>query len=222
MGWGESWRLTVVVAIAAVFQWRRATTANTKRAMTQADELLESVPQAVPNILKAVRADSEAIEKLRLLGSRPDLPMKKQVRASLALLESDPSQADLLLDYVLEPDSDPDELLLICGELKPHASRFASDLWNSVLDPKSKPELRLRQAAALAAFAGDDPRWAEVGGMIVPIVLSANPFQQDSWTSCLPAGESSPARSTGQGVHWQRLEREAGLSHHSERLRRQQ
>ena len=134
-------------------------------------------------ILEIVRADPEAMEKLRLLRSQSDLPMNKRVRASLAIVESDPSQADFLLGTVLEKDSDPDELLLICGQIKPNASKFASDLWAQVLNPKTHSELRLRQAAVLAAFAGDDPRWEAAAGAIVPIVLSANPFQQDSWTA---------------------------------------
>jgi len=182
--------LAVVVAVVAVFYWRdarrqrdQAKTANTSRAIAQAAELLEAEPQAVRNILTIVRTDSEAMEKLRLLRSQPDLPMKKLVRASLALLERDPSQAGFLLGHVLEPDSDPDELLLICDEIKPHASKLASDLWGPVLNPKTNPELRLRQAAALAAFDCDDPRWKEAGGTIVPIILGANPFRQDSWTA---------------------------------------
>jgi formylglycine-generating enzyme required for sulfatase activity len=175
--------LAVVVAVVAVFLWREAKTANTKAAMAQADELLEADPQAVRNILKIVRTDAEAMEKLRLLKSQANQPVKKRVRASLALLERDPSQADFLLGHVLEKDSDPDELLLICGEIKPHLPKSVVDLWGPVLDPKANGDLRLRQAAALAAFACDDPRWEEAGGTIVPIVLAANPFQQESWTA---------------------------------------
>jgi formylglycine-generating enzyme required for sulfatase activity len=181
--------VALVVALAAILEWReagrqrdQATTAETNRALTQADELLEADPQAVSNILSIVRTDMQAMEKLRSLASQRDLPEKKRVRAALALLETDRRQVDPLLGHALGKDSDPDELLLICGKLVPYASKFATDLWKTALDAKCDPELRLRHAAALALFARDDPRWEQAGVPIVPIILAANPLQLSSWT----------------------------------------
>ena len=159
-----------------------------------ADELVRAEPPAMPNILELVRKDPEAMTELQ---SRPNLAragkgprpspkgpaMKELVRTSLALVERDPSQADLLLRHALENDSDPDELLIICKEVKPYVAKSIAELWGGVLNSTESGELRLRRAAALAAFAADDPRWAEAGEAIVPIILAANPFQQDSWTA---------------------------------------
>ncbi len=85
--------LVVGICVAGAFagrQWQVAITADTKRAMAQADELLEADPQAVHNILKIVRTDPEAMKKLRLLKSQPHLPMKKLVRKCLWLSSRQP------------------------------------------------------------------------------------------------------------------------------------
>ena len=157
--------------------------AQAERSLAQAEELLEADPQAVPDILTAVRKSEDAMDRLRDVRSRPGSSKKESGRAALALLETDPSEADFLLHEVLASDSTPDELLLVRKYLVPYLSRETGELlWQTVKNIKTAPDLRLRHAAVVAAIADNDARWIQVAERVVADILTVNALQLGDWT----------------------------------------
>jgi formylglycine-generating enzyme required for sulfatase activity len=157
-----------------------------RRALVQAKGLLDADPQAVPELLNAVRGSDDAMKNLqtiRLTPVRDAKGAKKRARAALALLAKNPAEAEFLLGHVLEPDSDPQELLLVRQNLAPHLSANTKNrLWKTMLSSKVKPDLLLRNAAVLAGVDDKDPRWSQSAKSVVANILSVDALQLGDWT----------------------------------------
>ena len=157
----------------------------------QTKDLLDADPQAVPEILKAVRASDDAMKALTKMRTSPELSVKQSGRAALALLDKNPAEADFLLRQVLSADSDPEELFLVRTYLVPYmAGKHNDPLWQ-VVNSKSSPDLRIRHAAVLAAFDNQDARWKQAGEKVVADILGANALQLGDWTNAFRGVKSS-------------------------------
>src|SRR5262249_42672720 len=90
----------------------------------------------------------------------------QRFHASLALLPVDPGQVDYLFGRLLE--AEPQGVLpVIRDALAPHRGRLMDRLWAVVDRPeKGKEAQRLRAAAALAKYAPDSRRWANVQAVV--------------------------------------------------------
>ncbi len=156
------------------------------RALTQAKELLDAEPQAVRDILSAVRASGDAMNKVREMRSAAGSTGKQRARAALALLDKQPSEAEFLLQHVLAAETDPQELLLVRGYLAPYLTRgTADDLWKKALSSKSTQDLQLRHAAVLVALGGKDARWEKAASPVVANLLSVDALQLRDWKDAL-------------------------------------
>lgn len=160
---------------------RRASAEN-RRAVAEVEELIGANPEAVPKILKDVRANPDALARLRERMKEPNLTESQKARAKMVLLDKDPSHADWLFQYILQETTNPEELLLIRGELVAHSSERTADLWKTVDDHKAASKVRLRAAAALAWFALKDSHWKTAGPKVVPEVLADNSLYLEAWT----------------------------------------
>ena len=102
----------------------------------------------------------------------------QKLHASLALLPVDPNQIDYLYDRLL--NAKPNEVPIICAQLKNHQDNLSAKLWTVVDSPKKGRESqRLRAASALAMYEPTNANWKSVQKAVaddlvnVPTVFSA-------------------------------------------------
>ncbi len=160
------------------------------RSVTLRDRLLEATTADVPVVvgdmgpyrrwldplLRQAYAEAEATGDAR-----------KHLRASLALLHSDPGQVDYLRERLLTDG--PDEVVAILRVLVLYKETLVKPLWTVLVDVKADPGQRLRVACVLAAYAPDDDRWDKVSGDIAVRLVAENPLVIGKWAECLrPVG----------------------------------
>ena len=105
------------------------------------------------------------------------------LRASLALLPTQPQQIAYLTERLLI--ADPSELDLLIRELSRYSDRINEGYWSEVSDKKGNPDRRLRAACALASAAPTDQRWPTVAGDVASILMSQNSLSALSWSQRL-------------------------------------
>ncbi|MCU1376975.1 MAG: serine/threonine protein kinase, partial [Actinomycetia bacterium] len=92
--------------------------------------------------------------------------LRSVLPARLALLDSDPSQAEILADRMIDPEASSAVVLTIRDALRPERERVVGRLWRALEDVSRPPASRLRAAMALADFAPPTPveggRWTGV------------------------------------------------------------
>ena len=116
--------------------------------------------------------------RLREIVRRSDQP-RERLHARLALLPSDPGQAEPLFQDLLRASTP--EFLALRQALDRFGERFREPLWTRVLDARTDRAVRLRSAAALAAFDPTNPRWAEAAGPAVEMLVAENPAFVRDW-----------------------------------------
>ncbi|MGO9113374.1 MAG: protein kinase domain-containing protein, partial [Thermoguttaceae bacterium] len=86
---------------------------------------------------------------------------KDKLHASLALLESDPSQVEYLYKRLLK--ATPGQVSVIVARLAPYKDQLLDKLWAVVETPaKATQSQRLQAASALAKYDAENQRWAKV------------------------------------------------------------
>ncbi|HKI31191.1 MAG TPA: SUMF1/EgtB/PvdO family nonheme iron enzyme, partial [Gemmataceae bacterium] len=160
------------------------------RAQALMDNLLRAPTEDVPAVVRDMapyrrwldgplyqaRAEAEANGDAR-----------KQLHASLALLPGDGGQVDYLYDRLLA--AEPQEVIVLREELRPHAETLGERLWAVLEDAKGDPGQRLRAACALAAYAPDDGRWEKVSGDVAARLVAENALVIGPWAGALkPVG----------------------------------
>jgi hypothetical protein len=109
---------------------------------------------------------------------------KIMLHASLALLPADAGQADYLRGRLLTARG-PGEVKAIRALLHEHAPDSLVRFWPELQDDRGEKTRRLRAACALARFAPDDPRWAEVGDEVVRCLAGENILLLREWAELL-------------------------------------
>ncbi len=107
----------------------------------------------------------------------------KRLRASLALLPESPSQAEYLMDRLLE--ADPDEVMVLLTSLVPYRRQFSNRLWRVLDSPDHDDARRLRAACVLASFDPDNESWSEVAERVASILSTVNPTYSHIWMNAL-------------------------------------
>ncbi len=103
----------------------------------------------------------------------------RKLRASLALLASDPTQAEYLSRRLI--DATPAELSVLCQFLAGRETSLAPTLW-AILEANGPDDARvLGPAGALAHFDHDSPRWHGVAGKVARAMVSVNPIHVSEW-----------------------------------------
>jgi formylglycine-generating enzyme required for sulfatase activity len=119
--------------------------------------------------------------KALLANSEPDT--RDHLHASLALLPTDPGQADYLLDRMLTCPSS--ELAVFRDELAPHRAALAQRLWTTLEAAKSDDPRVLRAASALAGWDATDARWDRIGDCVADALVAVKALEIQPWLEAL-------------------------------------
>jgi serine/threonine protein kinase/formylglycine-generating enzyme required for sulfatase activity len=169
----------------AVRERDAAREANQRRIIAQVEQLGTAAPQAVPDLLDALRQDSAVLEPiLRQQFENKDRLRQQRVRAGLALMAADPEGVrDTLADWLLDSD-DPAEMVVIRDVLAPHGAALRERFWTKVADARDSL-LRFRALVALAAFDPDGAGWDEYQALAAEHMLAADPLLIGTWMRAL-------------------------------------
>jgi len=165
IGLGAAWN----VHLARVRETEQVTRANgLVRSLGMAETA--AVPHLVEE-LAPVRSWAEPMLREMAAGPAGD---RATLHARLALLPTDPSQASPLADQLLI--AQPDELLVLRTALFPYREQLVPRFWDVALSSTASQGSRLRAACALAAYAPEDPKWAEAGPSVARDLVGENPL----------------------------------------------
>ena len=171
------------------------------RDLLQADGVVQRL--LVAPLVTAPRIASElapyhefADPKLRqVLTADSDSNAAERLRASIGLLEVDPSQAGSIFEAML--NASPEEARVLIGVLRPHRAGLIGPLWQRLMSADAMPSSRLCAALALADYAtgsGEHDRWLKAAPFVVAQMLAAarkNPSQYEPLVAGLaPAAEA--------------------------------
>jgi eukaryotic-like serine/threonine-protein kinase len=118
------------------------------------------------------------------IANSPKESPKKRLRASLALVPVDHSQINYLFDRLIT--AEPDDLLVIRGQLRPSQTELADRLWKLASDPAADRNQRFRAACALADFDPNSSRWNKnVAADVSETLVAENPLLLKSWMDAL-------------------------------------
>ena len=139
-----------LVAQAALREMQEA---QSQRAAAQIEGLLKAAPESLTTVLDHLRTSQAEIEpRLREMLQQSNIPDSDHLRASLALLPSDPEQVDYLRDRILSINLA--ELLAVRSALTPHRNQLIDRMW-SVLE--NSEEAASKRFSAGLVLAGYDP-----------------------------------------------------------------
>jgi serine/threonine protein kinase len=138
----------------------------------------------VPGIIASLDGFRDRLDpKLARIAANGDAPPGARLRASLALVPVDQGQVPYLFDRLLAADAE--ELLVICGALRPHHERVVEPLWQVLRDGKADARRRLRAASVLADYDPADGRWDETAAFIAGQLVSEDPLALRQWLTAL-------------------------------------
>lgn len=108
---------------------------------------------------------------------------RRQLHASLALAPVDSDKMDYVYNRLLR--AEPLEVIAIREVLFDRKQDIVERLWTLLENRQSDQDQRFHAACALAAFAPNDPRWAQVGGDVAVMLVIQKPFVIAQWTAAL-------------------------------------
>ncbi len=131
--------------------------AETRRqALNRIDQLLSVVPREVPEVAATFAEESEDVHVV-LRGRLGDVPAGQRWRVRVALLGTDPAQAEHLIHEVGQLW--PDELIAVRDAVRPFRARLLTRLWTMATADAASAREQMFSAVLLADFAPDDERW---------------------------------------------------------------
>jgi formylglycine-generating enzyme required for sulfatase activity/Flp pilus assembly protein TadD len=191
--WRARHRPLVASAATALVVMLMAATWGTARDRTRGSSLAQAILAAeigkVPPLVEQLEGYRAWADPLLVahLKAEPD-DSSEELRAALAMVPVDARQVDYLCRRLLKATAE--ELLVIRSALKPFGHTLKTRLWAMLDDSKAEADLRLRAAAALAAFDPDDRRWQAQSTAIVDRLVKEDPQVLRFWTEAF-----RPARS---------------------------
>jgi formylglycine-generating enzyme required for sulfatase activity len=169
----------VVGTVVAAFAYQRAHEAADRR--MRAAALVEALGTAnianAPLIvggLQRVGAEAEPLLREKHAAAVPG--SRERFRYALALLPTDPSRADELLEYV--PTARAEDVLVLREGLRGHAEKVTA-LWPRIATADPGP--RLRFAALLAVYLPADDRWHPYAASLAEQLIQLNPLELAAW-----------------------------------------
>jgi hypothetical protein len=185
-------RVLGATALIALLTWGSIEGYAVLRAASLVEKLQAAGTTEVEPIIKQLsRYHRWADFRLRRILRESDESTRDHLRASLALLDLDATQADFLLRRLL--GASPDELPVIRDLLEPvaraqrarHQSSLTEKLW-SVLESSRPGDAGLLPAAsALALFDARNPRWGELGAKVAEAMVQVSAFYLRPWIEAL-------------------------------------
>jgi eukaryotic-like serine/threonine-protein kinase len=159
------------------------------RAQHLRDRLLEATTDEVPGVVRDMASYRRWLDgPLRQAYAEFSSDARKRLHVSLALLPVDADQVDYLHSRLLS--GEPQEVIVIREELRPHAGTLADRLWRVLEDRKKDLGERLRAACALAVYAPADRRWETVSGDVAEGLLAEHALALGRWAEALrPVGK---------------------------------
>lgn len=112
-----------------------------------------------------------------------DQPGSERWRFRVALLPSEPAQADYIVDEL--ETLTPSETLILREALSAYSDYVSDTVWLIAQDDRASKANRIRAAVLLARYAPNDPRWAVLGGHVASIMISENPLHLQTWVEAL-------------------------------------
>ncbi|HZU39015.1 MAG TPA: formylglycine-generating enzyme family protein, partial [Gemmataceae bacterium] len=182
--------LAIVVVLAVWGGWHYV---SRLKEQALVDGLRSAGPAEMAAILKEIGRHPRRLEgPLRAAYAEAEAKgdTEGKLRLSLALLPSDPSQAEYL--YTRLFDVQPQEFITVRDTLAPYKEEYIAQLWaeldNRAADPE-RPKRRFRAACALARYAPNDQRWAKYGPFVVQWLVAENALVLSYWNEALqPVG----------------------------------
>jgi serine/threonine protein kinase/formylglycine-generating enzyme required for sulfatase activity len=173
--------LTILIAL---LTWGAIESYGTLRGLNLVEKLQAADTAEVAPIIKQLSAYRRwgDIRLRRVLRESGD-SSRDRLRASLALLEVDGTQADFLLRRLLT--ASPDELPVIRQFLEPHKASLTSKLWPVLESAQPGDASLLPAASALALYDSQDPRWREVGANVAEAIVQVSAFNLRAWMEAL-------------------------------------
>jgi serine/threonine protein kinase/formylglycine-generating enzyme required for sulfatase activity len=169
-------RVVLLAVAVGLFGWaawegwhyqRAATLVSVLRATDTAD--------APATIRDLAEHHSWADPMLRRLAAESDSDSRERLHAALALLPTEPAQADYLVGRLLR--AEPHVLVVIRDALRPQAAEVVPRLWEVLESEQAAPRERFNAGLALAGLeppgAGSEPRWEARAGLLVDQLLIA-------------------------------------------------
>jgi serine/threonine protein kinase len=182
-------RGAVLAVVTGLVAWGAVEYTGRLEARALQARLLSAAPGELSGVLKEMKPHHRLEPLLREARDRAEESNdpKKLLRLSLALIPSDPSQADYLYRRLF--DVDPQEFTTVRGALAPSKEGFIAPLWAELADVTADPRRRFRAACALADFAPEDSRWSEYAGFVTERLASENALFLVCWKDALqPVG----------------------------------
>ncbi len=155
-----------------------------RQAHTLMRELSTATITSVPEIVKEMGPYRRWVDPLLrddYMQAEAEGRADDQLRLSLALLPTDPGQAEYLYERMLGAKAA--ELEVIRKELEGRKGELVGRLWDELRG--RDPERRFRAACALAEYDPDGAGWGEVSREVAAKLLAESAWDQLAWTGLL-------------------------------------
>jgi formylglycine-generating enzyme required for sulfatase activity len=173
-------RLGALVLLLALVGWGTWEALGRLRASSLVEKLSAAAAEDVPKTIEDLGPyRGWAMPYLRKMAEEAGAGSKEELRARLALSESDPSQVEPLSRMLL--DAEPQEALLIVHALLSHRDELKESFWKA-LGKTASSKARLRLACALAAFDPQDARWSKIAPAVAGQLVTENSLHLHLWT----------------------------------------
>ena len=193
---GRSARLTCTgsraITLISVLTWASIEGFDALRAASLVEKLQAAATAEVAPIIKQLSGYRRWADfRLRRMLRESDESSPEHLRASLALLEVDATQADFLLRRLLAGSLD--ELPLIRDSLEPiarvesmqHNSGLTDKLWSVLESSPTADASVLPAASALAVYDAHNPRWGNAGIKVADAMVQLSAFYLRPWIDAL-------------------------------------
>jgi formylglycine-generating enzyme required for sulfatase activity len=173
-------RIGVLVLLLVLVGWGTWEALGRVRAGSLVEKLSAAAAEDVPKIIEDLGPYRRwAMPYLRRMAEEAGAGPKEELRARLALSESDSSQVESLSRMLL--DAEPQEALLIVHALHSHRDELKESFWKALGETASS-KARLRLACALAAFDPQDARWLNIAPAVAGLLVTENSLHLHLWT----------------------------------------
>ncbi|NQT16912.1 MAG: SUMF1/EgtB/PvdO family nonheme iron enzyme [Planctomycetes bacterium] len=122
-------------------------------------------------------------QDVRAMFDSKDATPEVRLRASLAL--ADTSLPDLPFVAFQLLNTKRSALPIIAGELAPYGDELAELLWDEIEVEQLSHSQQLARWALIAQYDASNPRWSELGPLVVNSLLQTDPVELVQWTPLL-------------------------------------